>query len=222
MTYETRKKLRKALTMFCCALLLCAISIGATIAYLTDTEAVTNTFVVGKVEISLDESDVYEFGQENIPAGKTHGEKIDNAIRVQENEYKLFPGKTYDKDPIVHVNAESEDCYVFVQVLNEIAAIEDDTTIANQIAANGWTKLAGETVEGDVYYKVSNKADTDRELEVFQTVKIKSTVDNTTLAAYAAKTVKVTAYAIQKDGFADASAAWNAGNQSASNGGWIN
>ena len=34
------RKLRKAITMVCCALALVAISVGATLAYLTDTEAV--------------------------------------------------------------------------------------------------------------------------------------------------------------------------------------
>lgn len=215
-------KVRKALLTIVCALALVAISVGATVAYLASTDVVTNTFTVGKVVITLDESDVYEFGQTDIPETKTHGEKIDEAPRVQENTYKLFPGKQYDKDPIVHVDAASEDCYVFIEVVNEIAAIEDATKIADQIIANGWTKLENATgATGDVYYKVSNKADTDRELEVFATVKIKGTVDNTTLADYENKTVKVTAYAIQKDGFADAAAAWNAGNVSASQGGWI-
>ena len=43
---------------------------------------------------------------------------------------------------------------------------------------------------------------------MFEKIKIADTVDGTTLASYASKTVKVTAYAIQADGFTTAEDAW--------------
>ena len=52
------KKTRKILLMAACAILLVCISVGATVAYLTDMKSVTNTFTVGKVAITLDEKDV--------------------------------------------------------------------------------------------------------------------------------------------------------------------
>ena len=215
------RKLRKALMLVFSAMLLVAISVGATVAYLASTDEVVNTFTVGKVKITLDEADVYKYGQANIPEGKEHGDAIDGAARVKANDYKLFPGGSYDKDPTVHVEADSENCYVFVQVVNGIEAIEADTKIADQITANGWTELAVEGVEGKLYYKEHTKQDKVTDYEVFSKVNILGTVDNDTLANYANKTVKVTAYAIQKDGFESAADAWDAGNVSTANGGWL-
>jgi len=92
----------KALLMSMCALLLVAVSIIGTLAYLTDTETVTNTFTVGRVGLSLDEADVKSDGSY----------ETNHDSRVKENEYHLLPGHTYYKDPTVTVDAGSEDAYV--------------------------------------------------------------------------------------------------------------
>ena len=90
----------KALLLTLCAVLLIAASVLGTMAYLTSTDTVTNTFTVGKVEIKLDETDVTN------PTGP----------RVQANSYKLMPGTTYTKDPTVTVKAGSEESYVRMKV----------------------------------------------------------------------------------------------------------
>lgn len=203
------QKLRKVLTLAACAVLLVSVTIVGTVAYLTSDDAVTNTFTVGNVVITMDETDV-----------DTSGVK-DSETRVKTNTYKLLPGHTYTKDPVVHVTADSEKCYVFVQVINGISKVEADTKIAAQIEANGWTKLDNAGVDGDVYYKVSDNTGVVRDLPVFNTVSIKGDVDHDELAAITNKKVVVNAYAIQYDGFADAAAAWTAGNASAANGGWL-
>ena len=77
----------KALLLTLCAVLLVAASVLGTMAYLTSTDTVTNTFTVGKVEIKLDETDVTN----------------PNGPRVKANSYKLMPGTTYTKDPTVTV-----------------------------------------------------------------------------------------------------------------------
>ena len=56
------KTARKAILLVLCVILLVVASVMGTLAYLTDTEAVTNTFTVGKVGITLDETDVDETG----------------------------------------------------------------------------------------------------------------------------------------------------------------
>ena len=96
-------KKSKAILMALCAVLLVAASVMGTLAYLTSTDTVVNTFTVGKVEITLDEADV-----------NADGTPVQGADRVDANEYHLLPGHTYAKDPIVHVDADSEDCYLFV------------------------------------------------------------------------------------------------------------
>lgn len=201
-----KNKLRKVFTLVCSAILLVGISVGATVAYLTSSDDVTNTFTAGKVKITLDEAKVDEFGNET-----------NEAARVQANTYRLLPGHTYAKDPTVHVEGGSDDCYIFVEITNEIEAIEADTTIHNQILANRWYSLAG--VPG-VYYREHEYAAAKTDYVVFEDFTILGTVDNDTLAAYENKTVKVTAYAIQKDGFTDANAAWVAGSKTQNEGGW--
>ena len=95
----------KALLLTLCAVLLVAASVLGTMAYLTSTDTVTNTFTIGKVEIKLDEAKVNADG---IP--------VEGAARVQANSYKLMPGTTYTKDPTVTVKAGSEKSYVRMKV----------------------------------------------------------------------------------------------------------
>ena len=98
----------KALLLTLCAVLLVAASVLGTMAYLTSTDTVTNTFTVGKVEITLDETDVTN----------------PNGPRVKANSYKLMPGTTYTKDPTVTVKAGSEESYVRMKVtFNNAAAL---------------------------------------------------------------------------------------------------
>lgn len=98
----------KALLLTLCAVLLVAASVLGTMAYLTSTAKVENTFTIGKVEITLDETDVTD------PTGP----------RVKANSYKLMPGNTYTKDPTVTVLKGSEDSYVRMKVtFNNAAAL---------------------------------------------------------------------------------------------------
>lgn len=98
----------KALLLTLCAVLLIAASVLGTMAYLTSSAEVKNTFTIGKVEIKLDETDVTN------PTGP----------RVTANSYKLMPGTTYTKDPTVTVKAGSEESYVRMKVtFNNAAAL---------------------------------------------------------------------------------------------------
>lgn len=189
----------KALLMSLCAVLLVAASVLGTMAYLTDSKDVKNTFTVGNVAIKLDEAKVDENGTQVV-------DKDGNPVaRVTENEYKLLPGHTYTKDPIIHVDANSEDCYLFVKVDNQITAIEADgnTTVAAQMAAKGWKAV--EDKDGIYVYvgttaaPVAVKANDN--VTVFEQLVIAGTVDGDTLKNYENKTITVTAYAVQKDGF---------------------
>ena len=189
----------KALLLTLCAVLLVTASMLGTMAYLTSTASVENTFTVGSVAITLDETDV-----DNSTA---------DANRDQANSYKLMPGHTYTKDPTIHVAAASEDCYLFVKVANEITAIEGETTVAAQMTAKGWVAVDG--VTGVYVYTQSNAPAVvagGSNVTVFDNFTISGTVDNATLATYNNKTITVTAYAIQADGFEGktASQIWNA------------
>ena len=184
----------KALLMSLCAVLLVAASVLGTMAYLTAHDEVKNTFTVGNVAITMDETDV----DDSTP----------NKERDQANSYKLLPGHTYTKDPIIHVDANSEDCYLFVKVDNQIAAIEanGNTTVAAQMAAKGWKAVDG---VDKVYVYVGTAVGAASPMAVtasdnvtaFEQLVIAGTVNGDTLKTYENKTITVTAYAVQKDGF---------------------
>lgn len=101
----------KALLLTLCAVLLVAASVLGTMAYLTSTAKVENTFTIGKVEIKLDEAKV-----------TTDGKPVEGADRVLQNQYKLMPGTTYTKDPTVTVLEGSEESYVRMKVTFNNAA----------------------------------------------------------------------------------------------------
>lgn len=194
------KKTRKALFLSLCAVLLVTASVLGTMAYLTSTDEVVNTFTVGNVAITLDETDV-----DNSTPGEND--------RDQGNAYKLLPGHEYVKDPIVHVDTKSEDCYLFVKIANEITDIEGEKTVAQQMTEKGWASVDG---TDSVYVYTQNDAlavvKGGANVEVFDSFTIKGEVDNATLVGYDHKTITVTAYAIQADGFSGktASEIWTA------------
>ena len=189
------KSAKKAIIAALCAVMLVVGSVAGTMAYLTSTDEVVNTFTVGNVAITLDETDV-----DNSTA---------DAARDKANSYKLMPGHSYTKDPIVHVASGSEECYLFVKVVNEIAAIEDQsnngsTTVASQMENNGWQAVDG--VSNVYVYATGSDAKTvvsaTNNKTVFGTFKIDGeSVNNNILEDYTGKTITVTAYAVQKDGF---------------------
>lgn len=187
------KTKKKALLMTLCAVMLVVASVMGNMAYLTSTDEVVNTFTVGNVEIKLDEA-----------KANTDGTLVDNgATRVQTNSYKLLPGHAYTKDPTVHVDANSEQCWLFVKVEDGLAAIEDTTTIADQMTAKGWTPIAS----GSNVYAYRTKVNAGENISVFDSFKIKG---DAVVSGYANAQIVVTAYAVQADGFATATAAWEA------------
>lgn len=116
----------KALLLTLCAVLLVAASVLGTMAYLTSTDEVNNTFTVGSVAITLDEAEVDE-----------NGTPVANADRVKSNEYKLLPGHTYTKDPTVTVEKGSESSYVRMKVTfnnaTQIIALCTDPEFADEV-----------------------------------------------------------------------------------------
>ena len=206
------KKIMKTLAVAMCAVLLVAGSIAGTMAYLTSTATVSNTFTAGKVKITLDEAKVNAYGQPVDAEGNVV--ELSVASRVAANEYKLIPGKTYTKDPIIHVAVGSEECYLFVKVENGISAIESvadpGTSVAAQLLAKGWTLLSG-----DVYYRETavDARNTKQDIPVFDNFTIATNADVSTYGDGGSNEdakIVVTAYAVQKDGFNDAGEAWDA------------
>lgn len=185
----------KALLLSLCAVLLVVASVMGTMAYLTSTATVTNTFTVGDaVTITLDEAKVNPDGTPVTGAG---------AARVTQNSYKLMPGHEYTKDPTVHVTGG--ECYVFVKVTNGLTGLEAEAnTIEAQMEAKGWKAVTG--VDGLYVYATGSEAKTAvsgdptaTNLTVFEKFTIKDTAVHGDLEK--AKDIVITAYAVQTDGF---------------------
>lgn len=226
----------KALLVSLCAVLLVAVSVIGTMAYLTSKDTVVNTFTVGSVEIELDEADV----DENGSYVTTH----DN--RVKDNTYHLLPGHTYYKDPTVTVLKDSEESYVRMKVTvnysTQLDAIfapsgADLTSIFGGYDKSNWSlkKVSEDAVNNTRTYEfwyvgvehkgmkegTVQKAEADIALDdLFESITIPDSITKEQLATLVTKDedgkitdqlkITVIAEAIQADGFADADAAWEA------------
>ena len=204
---------KKVLLVGLLVVLVAAVSVGLTVAYLTSGDTVTNTFTVGDVKIALDEAAVNE-----------NGEAIEGEARVKANTYKLIPGHTYVKDPTVTVKAGSAESYVrmLVTVTNSSAfdAVlpnADLRAIFGGYDNTKWTYVKNtenaaadtRTYEFRYYQKVTASA--DKALEpLFTSITVPGTVNNAQLKTLEGAQIIVEAEAIQADSFVDADAAWAA------------
>ena len=98
---------KKILLITACAVLLVVASVMGTLAYLTDSESVKNTFTVGSVGLSLDEAKVDKMGV-------SQGSRWQPSEQDPAQKYHLLPGHTYVKDPTVTVDAGSEESYLLI------------------------------------------------------------------------------------------------------------
>ena len=204
----------KALLLTLCAVLLVTASVLGTMAYLTSQDTVTNTFSVGSVAIKLDEA-----------KANPDGSLVGNADRVKANSYKLLPGHTYNKDPMVTVLKGSEDSYIKMTVTFSNASALDAifapdganlTTIFNGYDSSNWTykgntkNAADNTRTYEFWYKEAVAApDGNVALDaLFDSITVPGSITNEQLKTIEGMTITVNAYAIQADGFANAEAAW--------------
>lgn len=211
----------KILLLMLCAVALVAASVLGTLAYLTSTDEVQNTFTVGKVQIKLDEAKVTPDGALVYEQdGKTP------VARVKENSYKLLPGHTYVKDPTVTVLKDSEKSYIRMLVtINEQADLDaifapngglQLTAFFGGISSN-WT-LAKETENNNDtrtyefrYNETVAAPIADVALEpLFTSITVPGTINGDQLKTIEDLQITVVAQAIQAVGFANADAAWAA------------
>ncbi len=132
---------KKLIALFLCVALVAIAIVGASLAYFTDTESVTNTFTVGNVKIDLIESRFHREGNDNsgdtsIPdptqtaSGMkyvTDGHKAftDDEIKADAEKYSEYigergknvvPGENIAKSPYV-INTGSNDAYIRIRVM---------------------------------------------------------------------------------------------------------
>ena len=216
------RKFVKPLLVVVAMVLVCIISVFATLAYMTDdTEVVKNTFTVGDITITLDEAKVNTAGQKVCADGTTvYTGAADQTIhdRVKANSYKMIANHEYIKDPTIHVQAGSEPAYVraIVKVANasDFAAIDQLLGKLNFVYGANFA-LANSYADNGIYYyeiryqNVVNAVEAT-DLPVFESFKTDANLDNTQLKQIGDIVIDVVAQAIQADGFENADAAFAA------------
>ncbi len=104
--------MKKTLTMVLALVLVFALGVGGTLAWLSDsTTEVKNTFTTSNIDIDLEES--------------------------EDLDLEMVPGHTMTKDPKITVVGGSEACLLFVKIV-ESENYDDFMTYA---VAEGWTEL---------------------------------------------------------------------------------
>jgi len=187
---QGRKRVRRArrqkanisriLLTVCMMALIAVVSIGGTLAWLSDkTEVITNTFTTSDIEIKLEETTT---------------------------EYEMVPGDDIEKDPVVTFVADSEDAWLFVKVTKT----NDFDNYMTYAPAQGWTKLEVVAEEVYYREVTKTDEDQTFAVLADNKVTVKGgvTKDMMTTAATSAPTMTFTAYAVQKEAANTATDAW--------------
>lgn len=171
----------KAFAAVLALVLVLGCALGGTVAWLVaKSDPVVNTFTYGDINIALTE---------------TTGE-----------DYKIIPGVDIAKDPKVTVKANSEACWLFVKVEETGTFVDGKVTYS---VADGWTALTGQP---GVYYREVGAVTADTDFYVLKdnVVKVSDTLTKEDIKDIpTGPTLTFTAYAVQKDGIADAATAWS-------------
>lgn len=206
-------------------------SVFGTIAYLTDTDEVTNQFTVGKVKIDVDEAKVNEKG-ELIDEGGKVVENIEDAARTEDDEegnegntYPMIPGKEYTKDPTMTVLKDSESAYYRMMVtftdlagLREAFHHDEGVDYFNEFVPEydiaNWERYgnpAENEEDNSVTYEFRYKNPSDvvtsegdaRLPALFTTLRIPTSFDTEEMEHLKNMSINVVGHAIQTTGFED-------------------
>ena len=174
----------KIVALIAAIVLVIGCTAGGTVAWLVSKpDPITNVFTVGDINAELTET---------------------------KKEFKIVPGVDITKDPVATVKANSEECYLFVQLTEEnwpaFTEADNTTRKVKYEIADGWTKL-----KDGVYYREVTKKDTDQPFDVLKGNRV--TVSNTLTkenadAITGDPKLTVAVYAVQKEGMGSAADAW--------------
>jgi len=197
----------KPLAILLALTLLLGCAVGGTLAWLTaKTDDVQNVFTTSGIEAGLEET------------GTTENKK----------EFKMIPGWTITKDPKAWVTETSEDCYLFIEVVEAGGVVKykpagSQTEVTTKWSdfleysiAAGWIKLSGEGPGNgtSVYYRIyeaddaenTNKKGVDNKYSILTNDQVKvldsvtkEMMDAITADATKRPTLSFTAYAVQLD-----------------------
>lgn len=140
---ENKKKKRYGIIA---ALLLLVLAAGVgTYAWLSADQSLENVFTIGKFETPEKKPD------ENEPTKPGKQDNVDKAYLFEtkwnkDEDHKMVPGSSMDKNPNVGIGKGSDDAYVFIYVKN--AVVNDNAPYAKtpcfELGSN-WKAVEGET-----------------------------------------------------------------------------
>lgn len=223
------QKFGKLIALVGAAALLVVATVFGTMAYLQDTDTNTNTFTIGKVGISMTET--------NVDGKDASGNANAGEARDVANEYHVVPGETYTKDPTIVVDANSEEAYVYMTIdLNGYDNLVDKLPIGNfatfykdgkfdlntfcNTDTTDWIDCGTvyDMVNGTMQYRFryATTVDTDATDETLTPLFTEFTipdngVTNENIDAFSGLELVAKAYAIQSSGFNDYDQAWRNG-----------
>jgi len=191
---------KKIAVVLASAALIASLVIGGTLAYLTDTDTVTNTFTIGDIQITLTEPGWSDLGVDGI------------ANTSDDPGYELVPGDTRVKNP--KVTAVEGDSWMRIKM--EIVATDGsmDSTRVTKImstitglnvgaGANQFT-LVGAADSATRTYTYNSKLAEGATAQLFTGISIPTTFTRTDMLALGRYTIKLTAQAIQSDNLTQA------------------
>lgn len=178
------KKKTMAMLISLVFILVCAV--GGTLAWLTaQTDTVENTFTASDINIALTET----WNTDSDDDG------TNDCWTAQ-----MIPGFTYAKDPKVTVQANSEDCYLFVKFEEKNDASTYLTYTSTLTTNNGWTQGDGTDIPETVWYREVTSSANDQVWELLTNNKVAvngETVTKENMATAARAELVYTAYASQ-------------------------
>lgn len=201
--------MKKILVILLAFVLVIAMSVTGTFAYLTAQDKVVNTFVAGKI---LDDPNDFVLKEHEVQRNEKGIYEYSSPMKeVDKNDYTVVPGSDLPKDPFVRVKT-AEDAYLFIEVAGTLPA-----GCTWYVDTANWTEMTGvnpATQGGKVYKLAAGKLSAGDE----QTISI--LCDNTITVAddfnpdnlQTAQSLTFNAFLCQSTGFDTAEEAWTAAN----------
>lgn len=174
----------RVLVALVAVVLLIGCAAGGTVSWLvSEPAAIVNTFTIGDIDATLTET---------------------------QRTYHIVPGVDIAKDPVATVVKNSEDCYLFVKIVEEnwpnFTETDGTTRKVDYAVAAGWTKL-----EDGVYYRDVGKSADDQAFHILKDDKVtvsRSLTKGELSAVTPQPKLTFTVYAVQKSGVDTPAAAW--------------
>ena len=175
------------------------LAIGATFAYMTDSEQKVNTFTVGDLDITLFEPewDDTEDGKEMVPGYETE----------KDPTVKAIDGSSYMRITVEFVPTDDS-----VMTTAHVAKIMETICFGGEVGINSekFTKDEDRSTDVKFYYNYNGIFEKNDEVTLFDTVKIPAGWNQNDLAVLGAYKLVIRAEAIQSFGFETAEEAFAA------------